>query len=292
MKNIEKEFNYDIENKIFSIRKTAVMLDSDLALLYEVEAKRLNEQVKRNADRFPASFMFQLSEEEWSSLRSQIATLKKKRGDHKKYLPYVFTEQGVAMLSAILKSKTAIQISIKIINAFVEMRKLLNQSDNILVRINNIEWKQLDSDRKFEQIFTALEQSNKYPTQGIFFEGKIFDAYVFFADIIKKAEKSVILIDNYIDEYTLALLSKRPTSAKAIIYTKNQNSMLTADLQKHNQQYAPIIIRLLKNNHDRFLIVDEKEMYHIGASLKDLGKKLFAFSKMNEELKNILSLLE
>ena len=267
------------------------MLDSDLALLYEVEAKRLNEQVKRNADRFPASFMFQLTEIEWNHLRSQIATSRITHGG-RRYLPYVFTEYGVVMLSAILNSKIAVKVSIHIVQTFIQLRKSINYDDFLLNRLHNIEWKQLDSDRKFERIFTALEQSNKYPTQGIFFEGKIFDAYVFFSDIIKKAEKSVILIDNYIDEYTLALLSKRPTSAKAIIYTKNQNSMLTADLQKYNQQYSPIIIRLLKNNHDRFLIVDEKEMYHIGASLKDLGKKLFAFSKMNGEVKNILSLLE
>jgi hypothetical protein len=267
------------------------MLDSDLAELYGVAPKRLNEQVQRNIDRFPSRYMFQLNFNEWVSLRSQFATLKNSRGQHKKYLPYVFSEQGVAMLSGILKSEMAIKISISIIDAFVLLRKS-NIQNHVLRKIITLENKQLETDKKIDYIFDALEKADTTPTQGIFFNGQIFDAYTFASKIIKSAKESIILIDNYIDESTLAILSKRAKNVEAIIYTNNRNQILPIDLDKYNQQYPPIAVHILKNTHDRFLIIDKKEMYHIGASLKDLGKKLFAFSRMDKETKTILNVLK
>ena len=280
-----------IENKIYKVRGVYVMLDSDLAGLYEVQTKVLNQSTKRNLNRFPDWMMFELSLNEWKVLRSQIVTLDEKIGKHRKYLPFVFTEQGVAMLSAVLKSETAISISIQIMAAFVEMRKTINQSLGLIQRIESVEKKQLVADDKFERIFSALEQSVPIPTQGIFFNGQIFDAYKFVSEIIKTAKHSIILIDNYIDEITLAILSKRNDNVNAIIYTADTNKILPIDLHKYNNQYQPISIKTLKNNHDRFLIIDKKEMYHIGASLKDLGKKIFAFSKMDHEVETILGIL-
>ena len=280
----------DIENKIYNIRNTPVMLDSDLAELYGVAPKRLNEQVKRNGNRFPVSFMFQLNEDEWDHLTSQIATSSATHGG-RRYLPYAFTEHGVVMLSTILNSKIAVKVSIQVVQTFIHLRKSIKSSDFLINRLNNIEWKQLEADRNFEKIFTALEQSNTPPTQGIFFNGQIFDAYSFASEIIKSAEESIILIDNYIDESSLAILSKRSKKVEAIIYTNKRNQIFSIDLDKYNQQYPPIAVHILKNTHDRFLIIDKKEMYHIGASLKDLGKKLFAFSRMDKETKTILNLL-
>ena len=299
-----------IENKIYLVRGVYVMLDSDLAALYKVETKNLNKTVKRNLSRFPEQFMFQIILQEWETLsadssRFQFGTMKNgndtklgftavnknNRGHNLKYLPHLFTEQGVAMLSAVLKSETAISVSIQIMAAFVDMRKTINQSQGLIQRIESVEKKQLVADDKFERIFSALEQSVPIPTQGIFFNGQIFDAYKFVSEIIKTAKHSIILIDNYIDESTLAILSKRNANVNAIIYTADTNKILPIDLHKYNHQYQPISIKTLKNNHDRFLIIDKKEMYHIGASLKDLGKKIFAFSKMDHEVGTILGIL-
>ena len=289
----------EIENKIFTVRGLSVMLDSDLALLYGVETKRINEAVKRNINRFPEWFMFQLTYTEWENLRfqigtssnegenasrSQIATLENQKGKHRKFLPFAFTEQGVAMLSAVLKSETAVKVSIQLMEAFVSLRKLHYQSAGLYQRIEVVEKKQIEADNHFNKIFSALEKRDTIPAQGIFFNGQIFDAYKFVADIIKSATTSIILIDNYIDETTLALLSKRNTGIKAIIYSEHLSRNQIIDLQKLNAQYETIEIRKLKHNHDRFLIIDEKEMYHFGASLKDLGKKIFAFSKMDNEV--------
>jgi hypothetical protein len=340
----------EIENKIFTVRGLSVMLDSDLALLYGVETKRINEAVKRNINRFPEWFMFQLTYTEWENLRfqigtssnegenasrsqiatlnemkyveqenlrsqiatsstekdnasrfqigtlnknkdlkedflrSQIATLENQKGKHRKFLPFAFTEQGVAMLSAVLKSETAVKVSIQIMAAFVSLRKLHYQSAGLYQRIEVVEKKQIEADNHFNKIFSALEKRDTIPAQGIFFNGQIFDAYKFVADIIKSATTSIILIDNYIDETTLALLSKRNAETKAIIYSEDLSRNQIIDLQKLNAQYETIEIRKLKHNHDRFLIIDEKEMYHFGASLKDLGKKIFAFSKMDNEV--------
>jgi hypothetical protein len=293
----------EIENRIYTIRGLQVMLDSHLAEMYEVESKRLNEQVKRNIERFPETYRFQLSENEWNSLKSQITTLKSNENlrsqiatsssEHggRRYLPYVFTEQGVAMLSAVLRSETAVKVSIQIINAFVQMRKFVLNNALLFQRLDNIETKQLENDQKFEKIFNALEAGLPKPDKGIFFEGQIFDAYVFVADIIKKAKNNVILIDNYVDETVLTLLAKRTKSAEATIYTKNISKQLQLDVDKHNSQYPAITLKTFANSHDRFLIIDQKELYHLGASLKDLGKKWFAFSKMDSLTADVLAKL-
>ncbi|MCX6188750.1 MAG: ORF6N domain-containing protein [Bacteroidetes bacterium] len=304
----------EIENRIFTLRSLQVMIDKDLAEMYGVETKVLNQAVKRNIERFPASFRFQITEAELNnlsrsqivtlnnsqnlrsqivtsnedSLRSQIVTLKNGRGQHIKYLPYAFTEQGVAMLSAVLKSETAVRVSIQIMEAFVEMRKLVVGNSGLFQRLDKVETKQIEADQKFEQIFKALENKEHQPDKGIFFEGQIFDSYTFVADIIKKAEKSIIIIDNYIDETILTLLTKRKKAVEATIYTKQISKQLQLDLKKHNEQYPAIEIKILANSHDRFLIVDEQKLYHIGASLKDLGKKWFAFSKMDSLTNEVL----
>jgi len=294
----------EIENRIFTVRGMQVMIDSHLAEMYGVEIRILNQSVKRNNERFPASYMFQLTSEEWDFLRSQFVTLKnsnnkqfqtellnENRGKHRKYLPYVFTEQGVAMLSAVLKSQAAVKVSIMIINAFVEMRKVLANNAGLYQRLDKIELKQLDADRKFDKLFAALESKNPEPEKGIFYEGQIFDAYSFVADKIRTAQESIILVDNYIDDTVLTLFIKRNSGVKASFYTKNITKQLMLDVQKHNAQYSPIEIFELKTSHDRFLIIDNTELYHIGASLKDVGKKWFAFSKMNTEVKKMLELL-
>jgi len=214
------------------------MIDSDLAELYGVQTKNLNRAVNRNKERFPEKFRFQLTAEEWenlrfqfgtlkraheslrfqngtletdSSLRSQIATLEKGRGKHRKYLPYVFTEQGVAMLSAVLHSETAVKVSVQIMQAFVEMKKFISTNINIFHRLDTIEKRQIgyqmETDQKFEQIFKALEDKSIKPKQGVFYDGQVFDAYVFIADLIKSAKKSILLIDNYIDESVLQLFT-------------------------------------------------------------------------------------
>ena len=280
----------DIEKRIFTFRNVQVMVDRDLAEMYNVQTKRLNEQVKRNLERFPDSFRFKLNQLEKNELVANCDRFKSLK--HSSVLPYVFTEQGVAMLSAILKSETAIQVSIKIINAFVEMRKMSVVNTSLFQRLDNIELKQIEADQKFEQIFKALEKNNPVPNKGIFFEEQVFDAYVFVAELIKKAKTNLILIDNYIDETVLTLLSKRNKTVTATIYTKQINKQLQLDLAKHNQQYPLINIEIYANSHDRFLIIDQTELYHIGASLKDLGKKWFAFSKMDSLTNDVLKKLK
>ncbi|GAB6069484.1 hypothetical protein JCM30760_05810 [Thiomicrorhabdus hydrogeniphila] len=274
-----------IQNKIYTIRGVQVMLDRDLADLYGVETKRLNEQVKRNVQRFPEEFMFQLTKKELEDWKSQNATSNKELLGLRK-LPNVFTEQGVSMLSAALKSETAIQVSIEIIKSFVKMKRFINNNASLFEQIDYLESIQrkhiLETDKKFNQIFNALDSSPIGNTkQGVFFNGQIFDAYVFVVDLIKSATKSIVLIDNYIDESVLVILSKRMPNIPAKIYTKNANKSLLLDLEKHNQQYPPIKIILFQESHDRFLIIDDV-IYHIGASIKDLGKKWFAFSRLDK----------
>ena len=294
--------NEDIKNKIYTIRDLQIMLDSDLAKLYQVETRVFNQAVKRNITRFPERFRFQLTENEFDeikkSLRSQNVILENQRGKHRKYMPYVFTEQGISMLSAVLKSDIAIDVSIKIIDSFVNMRKFISQNADIFKRLDLMEKRQISfetkTEDKFDNILNALEDKTLKPKQGIFFEGQMFDAYVFMADLIKSANKSIVLIDNYVDETVLTLLSKRDTKCSAAIYTKKLTKQLKLDLEKHNSQYPPIEIKELKGlkeAHDRFLILDEKNIYHIGASLKDLGKKWFAFSKFETGAIEILGKL-
>ena len=280
----------EIENQIYTIRSQQVMLDSDLARIYQVETKNLNKAVKRNIERFPASFCFQLTEEEVENLRFQIGTSSLSYGG-RRYLPYVFTEQGVAMASAILRSDIAVKVSVEIMEAFVEMRRMLISNASLFHRLNNIELKQLEADQKFEEIFKALESDKLHSEKGIFYNGQVFDAYTFVSDIIRSAKSSIILLDNYVDDTVLTLLGKRKTTVTATILTKSISNQLRLDLQRYNSQYPPIDIELFSDAHDRFLIIDYTELYHIGASLKDLGKKWFAFSRMDIEVGRMLQIL-
>ncbi len=278
----------EIKNKIFTIRGIQVMLDRDLAEFYGVETKYINRAAKRNIERFPQNFMFQLNEDEKQSLKFQFGTSKSERGGNR-YSPYVFTEQGVSMLSAVLHSERAVKISIEIINAFVAMRKFLIENASIFQRLDRIELKQIETDNKFEQIFEALQNKQLKPTQGIFFDGQIFDAYKFVSDIIRSAKQSITLIDNYIDENTITILSKKEANIKVLILTRTINAQLKLDIEKANGQYGNFEAKEFSKSHDRFLIIDNVEIYHLGASLKDLGKKWFAFSKMETP---VLELLE
>lgn len=289
----------EIENRIFTIRGVQIMLDSHLAEMYCVETRVLNQAVKRNIERFPSTFRLQLTEAEFNQCsRSQFVTLnidgknkKPKRGQNIKYLHYAFTEQGVAMLSAVLRSETAVKVSIQIMNAFVEMRKQIIGNAGLFQRLDKLESHKIDADQKFEQIFKALESKDLPPDKGIFFDGQVYDAYTLAADIIKAAKTSIILIDNYIDETVLTLLSKRNANVTATIYTQKISQQLTLDLEKHKQQYPEIIVKIIAKSHDRFIIIDNQQLYHLGASLKDLGKKWFAFSKMDNLTEQILEKL-
>ena len=283
-----------IQNRIFTVRGLQVMVDSDLSILYGVEVKRLNEQVKRNIERFPAEFMFQLTPDEYDRLRCQLGTLNNianlksqiatSSWGGKRKNPYVFTEQGVAMLSAVLKSETAVKTSIQIINAFVTMRRFIATNAQVFHRLDAVKKKQVehkaDADRKFEKIFNAIEAKEITPKQGIFFNGQIFDAYKFVSDLFRTAKKSIVIIDNYIDDTVLTHLTKRHQNVIVTILTKSISKHLLLDVKKFNEQYPAIEIKEFNNAHDRFIIIDESIVYHFGASLKDLGKKWFAFSKM------------
>lgn len=277
MHDITNTSELDIKSKIYTIRGQQVMLDRDLAELYGVENKRLNEQVKRNIERFPENFRFQLVETEKNELVAncdRLNTLK-----HSTSLPYVFTEQGVSMLSAVLKSKTAIDVSIKIINSFVNMRKFISHNASIFQRLETLEKNQLITNTNIDKIFKALESKDTIQEQGIFYNGQIFDAHNFVSDLIRSAKSSIILIDNYVNDTTLTLFHKNQ-NVSVTIYTNTITKELKLDLAKYNKQYRNISAKTTKDFHDRFLIIDNKEVYHIGASLKDLGKKVFAFSKM------------
>lgn len=275
-----------IREQIYQIRGLQVMLDSELSEIYGIETKVFNQAVKRNEARFPESFRFQLTVDEYKSLRSQFVTLKESsRGQHRKYMPYVFTEQGVAMLSSVLKSKTAIEVSVQIMQSFVEMRKFFSMHGDLVMKIQHIEQKQIlheaKTQEKFEAIFSALEEKPLVDNQGIFFDGQVFDAYLFVSKLVRSAKKSIVLIDNYIDETVLELLTKA-SKVKVFILTKNITKNLELDVKKYNEQYQEIRLFKFDLSHDRFLIIDQKELYHIGASLKDLGKKWFAFSKFDQ----------
>ena len=284
VQDVDKD-SENIEAFILTIRGKQVLLDRDLAMLYNVETKRLNEQVKRNIERFPSRFRFQLSKEELNELVAicdRFDTLK-----HSTSCPYVFTEQGVAMLSTVLRSKTAIETSIKIMDAFVSMRFLLASNVKVFHRLESIEYEQLEMKRwreqtnsRIDEIFNKINQP-EFPQQGIFYDGQIYDAYTFVANLIRDAKSSIVLIDNYIDDTVLTLLDKRNNDVTAAIYTDRISRNLQLDINRHNAQYPPISIGIYRKAHDRFLIVDSK-VYHIGASIKDLGKKIFGFSLMKD----------
>lgn len=293
---------YNIKNMIYVVRNQQVMVDSDLAMLYQVETKRLNEAVKRNIARFPEEFCFQLTEEETKFLRSQFATSKKiinnenKKGG-RRYLPYVFTEQGIAMLSAVLRSDIAIQVSISIMNTFVEMRHFISNNALLFEHISNVELKQLEyqkhTDEKLEQIFEYISEHEE-TSQKIFFDGQIYDSFSLIVSLVQKAEKEIILIDGYVDIGTLNLLSKKKDGVAVTIYTLKRTKLTDTDVENFNAQYPTLKIKYTKVFHDRFLILDRTKAYHIGASLKDAGKKCFGINLIQDLciIKDILQRLE
>ena len=279
----------NIEPLIKVIRGQQVMLDKDLATLYGVETRVLNQTVKRNIERFPDDFRFELSREE--CLRSQIVISNGRGGN--RYSTYAFTEQGVAMLSSVLRSQTAIEVNIQIMRAFVSMRHFMVNNASMFSRLETIEYHQLEIlqhqqdtdkhlqefDKRIEEVFRRLDEGNAKPKQGVFYNGQIYDAYTFVSDLIKSAKKRIVLIDNYVDETVLTLLDKRAEGVSAVIYTQQINRQFQLDIDRHNAQYAPIDVETFRLSHDRFLCIDD-DVYHIGASIKDLGKKWFGFSKM------------
>lgn len=274
----------DIQPMIKVIRGQQVMLDSDLSALYGVETRRLNEQVKRNIERFPDDFMFQLRKEELDNLMSQNAT--SSWGGTRK-LPYAFTEQGIAMLSSVLKAQTAVEVNIRIMRAFITMRRFIATNAQLFQRLETIEYHQLEmkqhqevTDRRIDEVFKRLD-TDIPPMQGIFYDGQVFDAYRFVSDLIRKAKQSIVLIDNYVDDTVLTLLDKRSEGVSATIYTQRVSSQFQLDVDRHNSQYPLIEIKRFNKAHDRFLLIDN-EVYHIGASIKDLGKKWFGFTLMRD----------
>ena len=290
--NLQLPVENKVESLIRVIRGQQVMLDRDLAELYGVETRRLNEQVKRNIERFPEDFMFQLTQNEFDNLKSQFAT--SSWGGVRK-LPYAFTEQGVAMLSGVLKSSTAVEANIRIMRAFVSMRHFMVNNAAIFQRLETIEFNQLESnkvqakilahqevqDHRIDEIFRRLDEGMYKPKQGIFFDNQIYDAYSFVSELVKSAKQRIILIDNYVDETVLTLLDKRGENVSATIYTLQVSRQFRLDVDRHNSQYPPIEVDVFRRSHDRFLCIDDT-VYHVGASIKDLGKKWFAFSKMED----------
>lgn len=269
------------------------MLDSDLARLYGVETKRLKEQVRRNLNRFPSDFMFELTKEE--CLRSQIATLNGGRGQHLKYMPFAFTENGVAMLSSVLKSDTAIEVNIRIMRAFTAMRSFIMSNAHMFQRLETLEHHHLllqkhqsETDRKIDEVLSRLDDKDAEPIEGFFFDGQIFDAYTLISDLVRKADSRIVLIDNYVDDRVLKTLDKRKDGVAATIFTNPRNSHINLDIRKHNAQYPAITLRHCSNVHDRFLIIDDT-VYFIGGSIKDLGLKIVAFSQMHQSPDEILS---
>lgn len=288
----------NIKDLIYTIRGKQVMLDSDVARLYKYETKRINETVRRNKDRFPENFCFQLTEEEMKKLQmmsdnsrnsdnwSQFATtfgseISKYRGN--KYLPYVFTEQGIAMLSGLLKNDIAVRVSINIMNAFVEMRKFILDNSKIFSLSTRVEQKFLEYDHKFDEVFDELQKNKEQEfKQKIFFDGQIYDAYSLIIDIIKKAKQKILIIDNYIDDNILQMLSKKNKDVEVVILTSNNSNIVKLDITKFNKQYPTLKVARSNKFHDRFIVIDDKEMYHVGASLKDLGKKCFGINRIED----------
>ena len=266
-----------IQNKILLIRNQQVMIDRDIAELYGVETKVLNQAVKRNIDRFPERFMFQLNQDEFHFLRSQFVTSKNETRGGRQYLPYVFTEQGCAMLSSVLKSETAVQVSVKIMDAFVAMRRFLLSNAQIFQRLDSLEIHRIESDKRIDELFTRMDRYKIDDTQGIFFQGQIFDAYAKFQSFIAQAQKEIVLIDNYVDITVLERFSTKNSGVDVTIYTLPNTRLTAQDVRSFNAQYPTLTVRHTTSMHDRFLIIDNTLLYHLGASLKDLGKKCFAF---------------
>jgi ORF6N domain len=274
---------------ICQIRGRHVMLDKDLAILFQVETRVLNQAVKRNQLRFPETFCFQMNDKEFINWKSQVVISNSEKMSLRKN-PFVFTEQGVAMLSSVLRSDTAIHASIQVMDAFVKMRHFLESNSSVFKRLDYMEIRQLSAEMKIDGILEAIHQRADPIEQGIFFEGQIFDAYNFVADLLRTAKKSIDLMDNYISEKVFSLLSKRGVGTSATIYTKKISKQIENDLSIYHEQFRhlPIELKISSAFHDRFLLIDRERLYHFGASIKDLGKKCFAFSKMNNKIRNMI----
>ena len=275
----------DIKNLIYTIRGRQVMLDSDVANLYECETKYVNRVVKRNIERFPKEFCFQLTESEFQNLRCQFVTSSFEKTNYggRRYLPYVFTEQGIAMLSALINSKTAINVSINIMKAFIEMRRFILSNGQIFERITTLEYKQLENEKNFDLVFNQL-QLKEVKNQHIFFQGQIYDAYKLIVNLIEKAEKKIVIIDNYVDKSILDMLTKKKENVEVVIITSTKNNALqNLDIQKFNKQYPTLKLGKTNKFHDRFIIIDNIELYHCGASIKDMGKKCFGINKIEDQ---------
>lgn len=278
-----------IETKILTIRNQQVMIDRDLAELYGTETKVLNQAVKRNIERFPEDFMFALDKSEKDELVTNCDRFETMK--HSSVMPYAFTEQGVAMLSSVLKSPTAVEVNIQIMRAFVAMRHFLQNNAQVFSEINTIKKQLLDTnvhqketDKKVEELFDLIDKYNVKDMQGIFFQGQIFDAYAKFESFIAQAKQEIILIDNYVDLSILQRLAKKKKNVNVVIYTDPKTKLTTQDIQQFNTQYPTLTLNHTTKMHDRFLIIDQKMLYHIGASLKDLGKKCFAFEVLDASL--------
>ena len=296
-----------IKSRIFTIRGVQVMLDSDLAVLYGVPTKRLNEQVKRNLERFPSDFMFQPTAGELSSLRSQFATSNAGRGGTR-YIPYVFTGYGIIMLASILKSEVAVQASIRITHAFVAMRRALSSISPLINRIDMVECRQIAdqqrNEERFDTIFKARmrprlrrrvararsasreavargRDGGEFPPQKVFFDGRHYEAYSFAKKLVGKATKSILLVDGYCDDVTLDILSAKRCGVKVTVATVEKTPITDTAIAKFNKQNPTLEVRHTGRFHDRFLVIDDKELYHFGASLKDLGRHYCAVSRMD-----------
>lgn len=296
----DKRVHSDIHNMIYVIRGKQVMVDYDLAMLYKVETGRLNEAVKRNISRFPERFRFQLTKDEYENLKSQfaISSLDENNNGYggRRTLPYVFTEQGIAMLSSVLRSDVAVRVSIQIMDTFVEMRKYMANTSLIYNQLNLIETRQInyqsETDEKFEKVFAYISEHEE-ANQKVFFDGQIYDAFSLIVSLIQKAEKQIVLIDGYVDVGTLNLLVKKKDGVSVTVYTQTRTKLTTADVESFNAQYPVLEVKYSKVFHDRFLILDDTTAYHIGASLKDAGKKCFGINLIHDTgiIKDILQRL-
>ena len=270
----------EIKNLIYTIRGKQVMLDSDVANLYHYDTKIINKAMKRNIERFPEDFCFQLTKEELNKMWFHFGTTSELKYRSEKYLPYVYTEQGISMLAGILKSDIAIQVSISIIRAFIEMRKYILNNGQVFERLTNIEYKLLEHDRKFDKLLNEFEKEEI--KQKIFFEGQIWDSYSLIIDIIKRANNKITIIDNYIDDTIFKMLTKKRKDVEVIIITSERSNISKLDIQKFNKEYPTLKLAKTNKFHDRFIIIDNKELFHCGASIKDLGKKCFGINKIED----------
>lgn len=279
-KALVKVDNREIQSMIYTLSGRQVMIDRDLAYLYNVETKVLNQAVKRNISRFPESFRFQISDDEKDELVTNCDRFKTLK--HSSSNPYAFTEQGIAMLSAVLKSDVAVEVSVKIMDSFVEMRNFLLSNREMFARLDRIELKQLETDKKLEEVFDYIS-TTKEVKQKIFFNGQIYDAFSLMVELVEKAMGELILIDNYVDVNTLNILSKKRETVNVMIVTSGKGNLTEKDVAKFNSQYPNLIVKIDNSFHDRFIIIDRKEVYHVGASIKDAGKKSFGITKLDVE---------